>query len=271
MVRKVLLVSVGVLVLGASAASAALPLGTEIDLLTAGQTYTDAGGAIWNQIITQPTGTGYYNPFLRVRANGTEEGFNTDWGSPFDPIGAHHPPLDDVSSIWTHDLVLGNLQTRNVGGVDYYVFQLDINEPNGGGQNFLSLDELRLYTSATGSFDTYANMTGGSALRWDMDGAATGNQTAYLDYNLAAGSGQDDMEVLVPTSYFAGAAPTDYLYLYCKFGAAGTRWAADWNSEDGFEEWRTITGEPPRAPEPSTMLLLGGGLIGMLAARNRRK
>lgn len=270
MVRKFLLVCVGVLALGVATASAALPPGTQIDLLTAGNTYTDAGGAIWNQFVSQPTGTGYINPFLRVRATGIEEGFNTDFGSPFDPVGADKPPLDDVSSIWTHNLVLGDIVKHNVGGTDYYVFHLDINEPDGGGQNFLSLDELRMYTSATGSYDTYANMVAGSALRWDMDGALTGNQTAYLDYNLASGSGQYDMELLVPASYFAGAAPTDFLYLYCKFGAAGDQWAANWNSQDGFEEWSTETGTPPRAPEPSTMLLLGGGLVGMLAARRRK-
>ena len=71
MKSKFLLVALGLLVLGASAAYAFPP----IDLTTAGATYTGADGVIWNQIITQPTGTGYIDPFLRVQKNDIEEGF----------------------------------------------------------------------------------------------------------------------------------------------------------------------------------------------------
>jgi len=265
MKRKFLLAALGMMVLSAGAAYAFPP----IDLTYAGATYTGADGVIWNQIITQPTGTGYIDPFLRVQKNDVEEGFNTDFGSPFDPVGGHSAPLDDKTGIWTHDLKLSALAVRNVGGVDYYVFSCDINEPNGN-QSLLSLDELRIYTSATGMADTYANMVAGSTLRYDMD--AVTDQDVYLDYDLAAGSGQRDFEVLIPTSKFAAAASTDFLYLYCKFGATGGDLGAgsNFDSGDGFEEWNALTGTPPRAAEPTTMLLLGGGLLGMIAARRRK-
>ena len=269
MVRKFLLVSVGMIVLGASAAYALPP----IDLTTLGATYTGTDGVIWNELISVPTGTGNYDPFLRVQANDVEEGFNTDFGGPYDPVGSHQPPLNDVGGIWTHDITKGDLAVKNVGGIDYYVFTLDINEPNNDAQRFLSLDELKLYTSATGVRSDLV----GATLRYDMD--AVSDQDVYLDHALQEGSGHDDMEVLIPTSFFAGAASTDFLYLYCKLGATGGAFGADYafESADGFEEWSAIRGTPPPPPppppasEPTTMLLLGGGLVGMLAARARRK
>jgi hypothetical protein len=268
MIRKFLLLSVGMIVLGASAAYAFPP----IDLTTLGATFTGTDGVIWNELITQPTGTGVYDPFLRVQANDVEHGFNTDFGSPWDPIGSHQVPLDDKAGIWTHDIKVGDLAVKNVGGIDYYVFTLDINEPNNDPARYLSLDELRLYTSGTGNKETLAQVQAG-VLRYDMD--AVTDQDVYLDHSLQEGSGHDDMEVLIPVSKFAGAAATDFLYLYCKFGATGGAFGADFQSGDGFEEWSAIRGTPPPPPppgasEPTTMLLIGGGLLGMLAARRKK-
>ena len=52
---------------GASAALAFPP----IDLTTAAATYTSADGTIWTQLVNSPTGTGVYDPFVRLQANGT--------------------------------------------------------------------------------------------------------------------------------------------------------------------------------------------------------
>lgn len=271
MIRKVVLISVGLLLVGAGAAFASLP---PIDLTLPGATYTGADNVVWNEIISAPTGTGVYNPFLRVQNSPNEQGFNTDFGGPYDSHGADKVPLDDVSGIWTHSLKLGDLQVQNRGGIDYYVFTCDINEPAGGGQNLLSLDKLQIYTSSDASAGVYSSMsqvTAGSTLRYDMD--ASVDQTVYLDANLQQGSGHDDFEMLVPVSKFAGAAATDNLILYSGFGYTGGAYSADFTSADGFEEWSAITGPnipPPSAPEPTTLLLLGGGALGLVASRRKK-
>lgn len=270
MVRKVVLISVGLIVMGAAAAYAYPP----IDLTTLGATYTGADGVIWNENISTPTGTGVYNPFLRVQNSPVEEGFNTDFGGPYDSHGSDKPPLDDKGGIWTHSVKLGDLQTKNVGGIDYYVFACDINEPQGGGQNLLSLDKLQVYTSSyasAGMFSSMSAVIANSTLRYDMDGG--GNQTVYLDANLQAGSGHDDFQVLIPTAKFAGALATDNLIFYSGFGYTGGAYAADFTSAGGFEEWHAVTGPnipPPPAPEPTTLLLLGGGALGLVAARRKK-
>jgi PEP-CTERM motif-containing protein len=263
MIRKVLLLgAVGLLVLGASAAYAFPP----IDLTVSGATVNGSDGTIWTQLVSQPTGTGVYNPFLRLQATGTEAGMNTD--------GDAHATYDDVAGIWTHGITLGQLNTITQGGQTYYSFSCDINEPNGGGQNLLSLDELRIYTLAGSSALTSEGaVTGaGGVLKYNLDGGGN-NQTVYLDYNLAAGSGHDDFQVLIPTSFFAGASSTDQVYFYSAFGET-TGMAADFSSADGFEEWHALLGQappPPSLPEPSTVMILGTGLLGLAATRIRKK
>jgi len=84
----------------------------------------------------QPTGTGLIQPFLRVQANTTEQGYNTSGGTPF----------DEKSGPWTHDLQLSDLKLVQIGKVMYYEFLLDINEP-GGSKSLITLDRLEFYTS----------------------------------------------------------------------------------------------------------------------------
>jgi PEP-CTERM motif-containing protein len=258
--RLMLVLSGAALLLGASAALAFPP----IDLTIAGTTSTSTDGTVWTQLVSSPTGTGVYQPFVRLQANGVEEGMNTS--------GDAHATYDDVAGTWTHAVQLSQLATVTVGTTDYYSFSCDINEANGGGKNFLSLDEMRLYTLAgDGSLtSTAAVVAAGGALRYDLD--ATTNQTVYMDYNLAAGSGHDDIQVLIPTTYFAGASSSDYLYFYSKMGAT-TGMEADFTSDAGFEEWHGLFGAttpPTNLPEPGSVVLIGTGILGILATRKRR-
>jgi PEP-CTERM motif-containing protein len=266
MLRRVLLLSVGLAVSWA-ASSQALTLANILDLTSAGSTAT-VNDALFSQIVSDPTGTGYYDPFLRLQNSPIEEAFNTD----FRDNG--QAPLDAKSDPHTHSVLMNTLKVVNQGGIDYYMFTLDIDEPNDGPKSLISLDELRLYVEDAPDLDQLSDLT---HLAWDMD--ANMNSTVYLDgSNLSSGNGGDDMSLLVRKSYFdaIGATGDQYLYLYSKFGAtSGLRADPNFDADASFEEWAAVLGQapppPPQVPEPGTMVLLGSGLVGVVVTGMRRR
>ena len=226
-----------------------------LDLTTAGAS-VDYYGTIFSQEVTQPAGTGVFDTFLRVQANGTESGYNT----------SGTPVFDDKSGPWTHNLQLDQLAQVTVNGTSYYSFGLDINQSGSEKKSQLSLDVLQLYTSPVGS-QTTANVSSLGTLRYDLN--AHGTTYVLLDAKTGApGSGTSDMQMLIPVSTFAGAKPTDYVYLYSQFG---THEAAN----SGFEEWGASTvsasGSVAAVPEPSTSALFGGGLLLVLGFAWKRR
>jgi hypothetical protein len=280
MVRTAVLCAAVAALLGASAAQAAFP---PIDLTTAGTTATSSvDGTIWtNTNLIQSSGTGVIEPFLRWQKNDTETGMNTD---------AQTPPYDTKAGIWTHSITYGQLGIVTVSGVDYYVFTLDINEPNGG-QSLLTINQLRIYSvdaSAGGALADEPAVVGaaGSTLHYNLDG--TSDQTIYTDYSVSnTGSGESDVDFYIPTSFFASAASTDYLYMVVNFGLSGSTTGLD--SSDGFEEVYALLGTSSSSssststtssststtttstsPEPGTIALFGMGLIGLAAARRKK-
>ena len=217
-------------------------------------------GALFHRADFQPAGTGVLDPFVRIQhdngppntghsANGREQGYNTS-GRP-----VQYDELTDPN--YTRDLTFAEIPIVNIAGVDYLQFILDINEPNGGGHNLLSLDQVHIYTSATGGQNGLESGLG--ALRFAL-GASLNDNTVTLDYNLNSGSGQGDMQMYVPLSNFAGALPTDFVYLYSHFGNLND----DYRTGDGFEEWAVL--EP--IPAPGAMALLA--IAGLVGARRRR-
>lgn len=212
-------------------------------------------GAIFSFDEIQPSGTGVFQPFVRIQANGTEQGYNTS-GSPL--------PFDEKNPVnFTHDVQLIDLGVVTVSGAEYFLFRLDVNETNGGGHEYLSLDALKIYTSPIGS-QTTTDIDSLGVLRYDMGPGSV----LLMDYSHSSGSGSSDMSVLVPLSFFAGADPNDFMYFYSAFGGLGMVDGRNYSSSDGFEEW-SYNREGGVIPEPASLTLIGLGLLAIFRRPRR--
>ncbi|MHA3773046.1 hypothetical protein ACXR0O_16050 [Verrucomicrobiota bacterium sgz303538] len=216
---------------------------------------TSYGTAIFTTDFASGTGSGTFNPFLSIQANGTEQGYNTSAsGGVFDT---------KRNGTYTRGIQVKDLATVMVNGADYYSFVIDVNEP-GSGESQISLDALKIFTSSTGGQNT-TNVESLGTKRFDL-----GSTILYNDA-LSSGSGNGDIAFFIPVTAFIGASPNDYVYVYQAWGgysAPGFSGA----SQSGFEETAIGIGVVP-VPEFSSILPLGlvlGSVVGVRQFRRRR-
>ena len=281
--------------LAATIVSSGTTSAVEYDLTPSGNTSFNVAGAfggtaVFSDYFTQPAGTGVFEPFLTLDANGQtstglrtiEQAYNTD--------GFTAMYLDQLRPNWNTRLTLGNLAQVNRSGVLYYAFLLDSNEP-GADKSLLSVDNVRIYTSAGDNTaavgNNLSNLDALGTLRWALnDPTKNANGTFNIDNwikldsaqeNVEAGanvsnggSGKSDMIAYIPVSAFVGALPTDYLWFY---NLNGVHYSADKDlaAQSGYEEWRAVVNTPPgNVPDGgTTLVLLAGGLSSLAMLRRK--
>ncbi len=244
---------------------------------TSGSIATNYGTAFFTTDTTHPTGTGVFDPFLSIQRNGVEQGYNTS---------NNHEPFDAKRvSQWNHEFTVAEMKagaTVQIGNETFFRFLIDINEPNARNATdekpLISLDSLKMFTSTIAG-QTTSNVDSLGTKRFDIDiapgGGAADNWVLYDDRN--HGSGQSDIAFLIPTSAFAGAADSDYVYMYQHFGQYASADGVSFDTAGGFEETR-FGGAPipgsPVIPEASTVVPLAG-ILGIALAtecfRRRRR
>jgi hypothetical protein len=211
---------------------------TVVDLTGNGSS-GEINNALFFETDQQPAGTGFIDPFLRVQASPTEQGYNTDGGFPFNDKNPHN---------FQHSVLLSSLQQFDINGTAYFKFMLDANQ-SGASNHTFTMTQLQIFTTNDGaqmvnSFNQNGVLQLNGSLAYNMN--ANGGTNSVITH--ATGSGKYDAILYVPVSNFN--LNDKYVVLY--FAGQGN---------GGFEEWTAATGVNP-VPEARTIF----PIVGLLAA-----
>lgn len=235
--QRWLALAVGVLVLMLGAAAVALALisdsGTHnVIVADSGSSQTaDLGNAtveyIGSSASNQSSGTGIFDPFVRLQGSPTEAGYNTDGTVEF----------ATKTGKWTKAILASAIPVvdceGDLAGTDCWELFVDINESNTA--KYVSLNEVEVWLTQDSELSGYpANFLTDATKVYDFSGA-------ILIHDVNQGSGRGDLRYLIPVQEFASG---DFFVLYSQWGTGGGTsgdTAPDgktWGSEGGFEEWK---------------------------------
>ena len=187
------------------------------------------------------TGSGIFPSFVQLQGqnNDLDDNPNTETG--YNPA---NPPVDDSGSSGTfnHPIQVSQIPTETdpITGVTYFVFRLDLNEPNNGTTAGLAtLNSLKLYFDGTGTAGATASGTpDGATPLYDMDTGVNGDISIVLA-DWSSGSGHGDYVFKIPVDMTL-LTPDSFIYLFSSFS----------NAQGGFEEWALGTAPPSPPPPP---------------------
>jgi uncharacterized repeat protein (TIGR01451 family) len=199
--------------------------------LTVSGTFGAVADGLFATSQIQSAGTGTFNAFVQIQHNGTEQGYNTDARpQQFDEKNStNHNHSILLASI---PIVVGDGSNGTNEGTLYREFRLDINETG----DFLSLDALQIWQEESGSLTGFTPGVGFSGshtnyLAYNLD--AGGDHWVALNDGLSHGSGESDITVLIPDSFFINDVSHRFVTIYSSFGSIG----GDWSADGGVEEW----------------------------------
>ena len=187
------------------------------------------------------TGSGIFPAFVQLQGqnNDLDDNPNTETG--YNPAT---PPVDNSGSSGTfnHPIQVSQIPTETdpITGVTYFVFRLDLNEPNNGTTAGLAtLNSLKLYFDGTGTAGPTASGTpDGATPLYDMDTGVHGDISIVLA-DWSSGSGHGDYVFKIPVDMTL-LSPDSFIYLFSSFS----------NAQGGFEEWALGTAPPSPPPPP---------------------
>ena len=216
--RLALLAAAGLVVMGV-AASLALALVSDTgtyDLTvqdnnsSAGPlTLSPSGGSveyIGSSANNQSSGTGIFDPFVRLQGSPTEKGYNTDGAVAF----------DTKAGSWTHAIKVNAIPIVDCDGggpgtaTCWELFN-DINESNSTKR--ISLNVVEVWFTTNANLVGYVDPTGfpsGATKEYEFNGD-------ILINDVNQGSGRGDLRYLIPTAGHTWTADT-YFVLYSKWG-----------------------------------------------------
>jgi uncharacterized repeat protein (TIGR01451 family) len=180
----------------------------------------------------QASGTGLFDPFVRLQASPTEQGFNTDAPVTFDA----------KTGTWTHAIKVNAIPVVDCDGSGTGTAQCwelfnDINEGNNAKR--ISLNDVQIWftnsaTTTDGTGTTFTGFPSPATLEYHFSGD-------ILINDVNQGSGRGDLRYLVPTAGHTWDSST-YFVLYSKWGTttgtAGNFGTGGYSSDGGFEEWK---------------------------------
>lgn len=172
------------------------------------------------------SGTGTFNPFVRLQANPNERGYNTNGTTEFDTkVGT-----------WTHAIKVSEIPVRTEDGcTNCWELFVDIND--GNSNKPISLNDMEIWFTANENLTGYgaAGFASGATKEYDFAG-----DVKIFDVN--QGSGRGDVRYMVPRTgidvpancNYGNTACSTYFVLYSRWGVT----PAGFPSDGGFEEWK---------------------------------